>query len=64
MYEKYCTYAIDSLFNFEFFNHPRSNRTDTGWRQAFQGLRLDVSAALYSRSLGLLRRVTYVLVRA
>ena len=64
VYEKYCTYAIDSLFNFEFFNHPRSNRTDTGWRQAFQALRLDVSAALYSRSLGLLRRVTYVLMRA
>jgi SAM-dependent methyltransferase len=64
LFEKYCTYAIDSLFNFEFFNHPRSNRTDAGWRQAFQGLRLDVSAAVYSRSLGLLRRVTYVLVRA
>lgn len=64
LFEKYFTYAIDSLFNLEFFNHPRSNRTDAGWRQAFQDLRLDVSAAVYSHSLGILRRVTYVLVRA
>jgi 2-polyprenyl-3-methyl-5-hydroxy-6-metoxy-1,4-benzoquinol methylase len=28
---KYYTYAIDSLFNLEFFGHPRSNRTDAGW---------------------------------
>ena len=63
-FEKYLTYAIDSLFNLQFFNHPRSNRTDVGWRQAFQSLRLDVNAAVYSRSLILLRRVTYVLARA
>lgn len=63
LFEKYFTYAVDSLFNVEFFNHPRSNRTDARWREAFQRLRLDVSAAVYSRSLGLLRRVTYVLVR-
>jgi 2-polyprenyl-3-methyl-5-hydroxy-6-metoxy-1,4-benzoquinol methylase len=63
LFEKYSTYVIDSLFNFEFFNHPHSNRTDAGWREAFGGLRLDVSAAVYSRSLGLLRRVTYILVR-
>jgi ubiquinone/menaquinone biosynthesis C-methylase UbiE len=62
--EKYFTYAVDSLFNLEFFSHPRSNRTDSEWRKAFQKLRLDVSGAVYSRSLVLLRRVTYVLVRA
>jgi SAM-dependent methyltransferase len=60
--EKYFTYAIDSLFNFEFFSHPRSNRTDSEWRKTFQKLRLDISEAVYSRSLGLLRRVTYVLL--
>ena len=63
-FEKYLTYAIDSLFNLQFFSHPRSNRTDAGWRETFQDLRLDVSAAVYSRSLVFLRRVTYVLVRA
>jgi SAM-dependent methyltransferase len=63
-FEKYLTYATDSLFNLEFFSHPHSNRTDAVWREAFQKLRLDVSGAVYSRSLVLLRRVTYVLVRA
>jgi ubiquinone/menaquinone biosynthesis C-methylase UbiE len=62
--EKYFTYAVDSLFNLEFFGHPHSNRTDSEWRKAFKKLRLDVSAVVYSRSLGLLRRVTYVLLRA
>lgn len=62
-FEKYTTYAIDSLFNLEFFAHPRSNRTDAGWRVAFQNLGLDVSTAVYSRSLRFLRRVTYVLER-
>lgn len=63
-FEKYFTYAIDSLFNLEFFAHPHSNRTDAEWRIAFKRLRLDVNAAVYSRSLGFLRRVTYVLTRA
>jgi ubiquinone/menaquinone biosynthesis C-methylase UbiE len=63
-FEKYATYAIDSLFNFQFFDHPRSNKTDAGWRIAFKDLRLQVSEAAYSRSIGVLRRVTYVLDRA
>jgi SAM-dependent methyltransferase len=62
--EKYSTYLIDSLFNLEFFSHPRSNRTDDGWRAAFQRLGLAVDTVCYSRSLGLLRRVTYHLVRS
>jgi SAM-dependent methyltransferase len=62
-FEKYLTYAIDSLFNLQFFSHPHSNRTDAAWRETFHALHLDVSAAVYSRSLVLLRRVTYVLLR-
>jgi ubiquinone/menaquinone biosynthesis C-methylase UbiE len=60
---KYLTYFIDSLFNFEFFGHPRSNRTDAGWRDAFQRLGFSVVAAKYSRSIAVLHRVTYVLER-
>ena len=63
VFEKYFTFAVDSVFNLEFFSHPRSNRSDAQWRKAFQCLGLDVSAAVYSRSLGFLRRVTYVLTR-
>ena len=64
LFEKYFTYAIDSLFNLEFLSHPRSNRTDSEWRQTFSLLRLEVRSAVYSRSLAFLRRVTYVLERA
>lgn len=46
-FEKYFTYAIDSLFNLEFFSHPHSNRTDAEWREAFKYLRLDVRSAVY-----------------
>ncbi|HTQ38410.1 MAG TPA: class I SAM-dependent methyltransferase [Pirellulales bacterium] len=59
--EKYYTYAIDSLFNWEWFGHPRSNRTDAGWRTAFERLNLTVSAAAYSRSMVIMRRVIYAL---
>jgi ubiquinone/menaquinone biosynthesis C-methylase UbiE len=63
-FEKYCTYAIDSLFNFQFFDHPRSNKTDAGWKSAFRDLGLELRHVEYSRSIGVLRRVTYVLERA
>jgi SAM-dependent methyltransferase len=63
-FEKYFTYVIDSLFNLEFFGHPRSNRTDSEWRRTFNRLCLNVRSADYSRSLAFLRRVTYVLDRA
>jgi ubiquinone/menaquinone biosynthesis C-methylase UbiE len=63
-FEKYLTYAIDSLFNLEFFDHPRSNRDDSGWKVAFRKLGLELHEAAYSRSLYFLRRVTYVLERA
>ncbi len=63
-FEKYFTYLVDSLFNLEFFSHPRSNRTDDGWRTAFQKLGLGVDTVRYSRSLRFLRRVTYYLARS
>jgi len=63
-FEKYFTYAIDSLFNLEFMDHPRSNRDDSGWKVTFQKLGLELGDAAYSRSLYFLRRVTYVLARA
>ena len=61
--EKYVTYSIDSLFNLEFLHHPHSNRTDRRWRYAFEGMGLRVDDAHYTRSLGVLRRVTYDLAR-
>ena len=62
-FQRYATYAIDSLFNLEFVGHPRTNRTDAGWRQAFDALGLRVVEARYWRSAGVLRRVTYSVTR-
>lgn len=59
--EQYVTYGIDSVFNLEFRGHPHTNKTDTGWRQAFRALGLSVRGTEYGRSLGVLSRVTYVL---
>jgi SAM-dependent methyltransferase len=60
---KYLTYLVDSVFNLEFFGHPRSNRTDEGWRRCFDVLNLRPTDAVYSTSLGVLQRVTYSLAR-
>ncbi len=62
-WRKYVTYAVDSLFNLEFFGHPRSNRTDAGWRASFARLGLALRDAEYSMSLGVLERVTYCVGR-
>jgi ubiquinone/menaquinone biosynthesis C-methylase UbiE len=58
---KYLTYFIDSVFNFEFFGHPRTNKTDAGWRETFERLRLRLVDANYTKSILVLNRVTYVL---
>jgi len=63
-FNKWATYLIDSIFNLEFFGHPRSNRTDRGWKEAFERLGLHLATARYSRSLFVLRRVTYALAKA
>lgn len=37
-WQRYATYAMDSLLNLEFFGHPHTNRNDAGWRAAFARL--------------------------
>lgn len=59
--ERLLTHAIDSVFNLEFVGHPHSNKTDAEWRATFDALALDLVSAGYTRSLGVLRRVTYLL---
>lgn len=62
-FQRYATYAIDSLFNLEFAGHPRTNRTDAGWRRAFDALDLEVEAVRYWKSAVVLNRATYVVER-
>ena len=61
---KYATYAVDSLLTLEFIGHPRSNRTDAGWRRLFGEIGLEVRCAEYRRSALVLTNVLYCLERA
>jgi len=61
MINKYMTYFVDSLFNFEFVGHPHSNKTDEEWKEMFECLGLRLLHSHYSRSALILHRVTYVL---
>lgn len=61
-YEKYKTFILDSIFNFEFFNHPHTNKTDTGWKKYFKENNIDLIAKDYwitKTPLGNIRQVLY-----
>jgi 2-polyprenyl-3-methyl-5-hydroxy-6-metoxy-1,4-benzoquinol methylase len=60
-FNKYLTYFVDSIFNFEFIGHPHTNMTDTEWREVFAHLGLKLLHASYKRSILVLKRVTYIL---
>lgn len=34
--QKYVTFVMDSVTNFEFIGHPHSNRDDSEWRETFK----------------------------
>ena len=59
--QQYLTYAVDSLVNFEFSEHPHNNRTDEEWQNLFERLKLKL---IYTESysfLFLFKQVIYVL---
>ena len=62
--QKYLTFFMDSLVNFEFEGHPHTNKTDEEWREIFKEKGLRVVEAEYIRTLVLFRQVIYVLERA
>lgn len=59
VWDKYLTYFIDSLFNFEFINHPHSNKTDKGWKRLFKKLGAKSVESKYSKSFFVLKRALY-----
>lgn len=40
--QKYCTYIMDSVVNFEFFNHPHSNKSSVEWASVFREMNVEV----------------------
>ena len=60
--QKYLTFVVDSILNFEFLNHPHTNKSDQDWRKLFKQLSLRVMKTEYHQFWGLFQSATYLLV--
>lgn len=61
-FQKYITWFTDSIVNWEFSNHPHTNKTDHEWRNLFASLNLKVIETKYHPSFLLFfSQVTYLL---
>jgi ubiquinone/menaquinone biosynthesis C-methylase UbiE len=58
---KYLTYFFDSLTNFEFKDHPHSNRNDNQWKDTFEKLRLKLIDFKYNYYFPVFKQGTYIL---
>jgi len=59
--KKYLTYFIDSLVNFEFFNHPHMNKSDREWKRIFEEQNLKLIKAEYGNIWGVFSEAFYCL---
>ena len=59
--EKYKTYIMDSIVNFEFKDHPHNNKTDIEWKNIFKQLNLKLVDTKY-RKHGSFLHAIYVLL--
>ena len=61
LFQKYITFAADSINNWEFIGHPHSNKTDAEWRALFKKHDLIIESVEYYQFLLFFTQVTYVL---
>lgn len=61
IFQQYLTYFMDSLVNFEFFDHPHTNKDDEGWKEVFGRLGLKLTDSRYARFLLLHKQAAYYL---
>lgn len=61
LFHKYVTYIFDSILNFEYFNHPHSNKSDKQWKKLFSSLNLELIATNYKWTLLLIKHGLYFL---
>jgi ubiquinone/menaquinone biosynthesis C-methylase UbiE len=59
-FQKLATFAMDSVTNFEFIGHPHSNKTDAGWREAFERLGYEVEEVRYKKFWRVFQNALYV----
>ncbi|MEO1655941.1 MAG: class I SAM-dependent methyltransferase [Bacteroidota bacterium] len=61
VFQKYLTFGVDSIVNWEFWGHPHSNKTDQEWKKTFQSLGLALKSSYTYPFVGLFRQVLYLL---
>lgn len=62
--QKYMTFAMDSIVNLEFINHPHTNKTKKGWLKTFNSLNLHLVTLSEARFWKLFNSVLFVVERA
>lgn len=60
-FQKYLTFFVDSIVNWEFSGHPHTNKTDREWRECFGNFGLELKEFQSVRFLLFFRQNTYVL---
>ena len=58
---KYLLFFVDSLVNFEFIDHPHSNKTNKEWLDFFKSLNVKVQFIRKDRIMGIFNQYTYLL---
>lgn len=46
-WQKYLTYVMDSVINFEYFGHPHTNKSDKEWKRTFKNMGLKLLDSKY-----------------
>ncbi|MEJ2278258.1 MAG: class I SAM-dependent methyltransferase [Candidatus Lokiarchaeota archaeon] len=60
-FQKYFTFLMDSLVNFQFFNHPHNNKNHKNWLESFKKLKLKLLYYQIDRNAPFLYQATYFL---
>lgn len=61
IFQKYLTFMVDSIVNWEFKGHPHSNKTDRAWKMTFRNLNLSLARTYSYRFAVFFRQVVYYL---
>ncbi|WP_035571881.1 class I SAM-dependent methyltransferase [Halonatronum saccharophilum] len=62
-FEKYATWFMDSLLNWQFSGHPHTNMKDKEWKDTFKKLGLTLKSTSEERALFYFKQNTYYLER-
>ena len=58
-FNKYLTYIMDSLMNFEFHNHPHNNKKESEWEKIFARLNMNIKNKKKNKALYLFKQIIY-----